>query len=89
MNRYNATLHFDSMQNAMDAGYCDATYLDDDLPELGCQAVITFHCDGYEIEPDDESLEVDLSAFMIEAVDEDQDASHSIRDELKSVEWRV
>ena len=72
MNRYNATLYFDSMQNAMDAGYCDATYLDDDLPELGCQAVITFHCDGYEIEPDDESLDVDLSAFEIVKVDEDQ-----------------
>ncbi len=27
----------------------------------GCQAVITFHCDGYEIEPDDESLEVDIT----------------------------
>ena len=62
MNRYNATLYFDSMQNAMDAGYCDAVYLDDDIPELGCQAVITFHCDGYEIEPD----------FEIVSVDEDQ-----------------
>ena len=63
MNRYNATLYFDSMQNAMDSGYCDATYIDDDIPELGCQAVITFFCDGYEIEPDDESLEIDLEMF--------------------------
>ena len=59
MNRYNATLYFDSMQNAMDAGYCDAVYLDDDIPELGCQAVITFHCDGYEIESDFEIVEID------------------------------
>ena len=63
MNRYNATLYFDSIQNAMDAGYCDAVYLDDDIPELGCQAVITFFCDGYEIEPDDD--------FEIVAVDMD------------------
>jgi hypothetical protein len=68
VNRYNATLHFDSMQNAMDAGYCDAVYLDDDIPELGCQAVITFHCDGYEIEPDDESLEVDEVDITLESL---------------------
>jgi len=72
LNRYNATLYFDSMQNAMDAGYCDAVYLDDDIPELGVQAVITFQCDGYDIEPDDESPEVDLASFGIVKVDEDQ-----------------
>ena len=60
MNRYNATLYFKTIQDAMDAGYCDAVMVDDDIPELGCQAVITFLCDGYEIEPDDESLDVDL-----------------------------
>ena len=59
--RYNATLYFDSMQNAMDAGYCDAVYVDDEIIELGVQAVITFSCDGYEIEPDDESLEVEVN----------------------------
>ncbi len=65
MNRYNATLYFDSMQNAMDAGYCDAVYLDDDIPELGCQAVISFSADGYEIEPAEDD-------FEIVTIDEDQ-----------------
>ena len=59
MNRYNATLYFDSIQSAMDAGYCDAVMVDDDTPELGYQAVITFCCDGYEVLQDyEESLEV-------------------------------
>jgi hypothetical protein len=66
LNRYNATLYFETKQAALDAGYCDAVMLDDDIPELGYQAVITFECDGYEIEEDDESLDVDLSLICEE-----------------------
>jgi len=32
--------------------------LDDDIPELGYMAVITFFADGYEIEEDDDLFEV-------------------------------
>ena len=60
MTRHNATLYFDSIQNAMDAGYCDAQPVDDDIPELGYMAVISFECDGYEIEPDEEP-EIELN----------------------------
>lgn len=60
MNRYNATLYFDSIQNAMDAGYCDAVMVDDDIPEQGYMAVISFSADGYEIEPDEEP-EIELN----------------------------
>jgi len=54
--RYNATLYFNTKQSALDAGYCDAVPLDDDIPELGYMAVITFFADGYEIEEDDDDL---------------------------------
>ena len=56
--RYNATLYFDTKQSALDAGYCDAVLVDDDVPEMGYMSVITFFCDGYAIEEDDDSLEV-------------------------------
>ena len=72
MNRYNATLYFKTIQDAMDAGYCDAVMVEDDVPECGYMAVVTFECDSYEIEQDDESLDVDLSAFEIVEIDEDQ-----------------
>ena len=70
MNRYNATLYFKSIQNAMDAGYCDAKETDDEAYPY--MAVVTFHCDEFLIEGDDESLDVDLSYFDIVEVDEDQ-----------------
>ena len=56
--RYNATLFFKTKQSALDAGYCDAMPLDDDIPELGYMTVITFFADGYEIEEDDDLFEV-------------------------------
>ena len=59
MNRYNATLYFDTLQNAMDAGYCDAVAVDGD-EDNGYMAVVTFLCDQYDIRVADESLEVDL-----------------------------
>jgi hypothetical protein len=34
--------------------------VDDDVPEMGYMSVVSFMCDGYEIESNDESLEVDL-----------------------------
>ena len=61
MNRYSATLHFDSMQNAMDAGYCDAVPVNDDVPEMGYMSVISFMSDGYEVETADESLDVEVT----------------------------
>lgn len=67
MNRYNATLYFKTIQDAMDAGYCDAVMVEDDVPECGYMAVITFQCDSYEIEQDDDLLE-----YEIVKVDEDQ-----------------
>ena len=67
MTRYNATLFFRSLQNAMDCGYCDAVENDDDTyPYI---AVVTFQCDDFLIEGDEESLDVDLEALD---VDEDQ-----------------
>ena len=44
MSRYNATLYFDTKQSALDSGYCDAVLVDDDVPEFGYMAVITFFC---------------------------------------------
>ena len=67
MTRYNATLFFKSLQNAMDAGYCDAVETDDEAYPY--MAVVTFHCDEFLIEGDEESLDVDLEAL---GVDEDQ-----------------
>ena len=58
MSRYNATLYFDTKQSALDSGYCDAVLVDDDVPEFGYMAVITFFCDRYEIEQDDDLFEV-------------------------------
>lgn len=70
MNRYNATLFFKSIQSAMDCGYCDAVENDDEAyPYI---AVVTFQCDEFLIEGDEDELEVDLSAFEIAEVDEDQ-----------------
>lgn len=70
MNRYNATLFFRSLQNAMDSGYCDAVENDDDTyPYI---AVVTFQCDDFLIEGDEDDLEVDLEAFDIVKVDEEQ-----------------
>ena len=58
LTRYNATLYFDSIQNAMDAGYCDAQPVDDDIPELGYMAVISFSADGYEVEPAEDDFDI-------------------------------
>ena len=52
--RYNATLYFNTKQSALDAGYCDAVMVDDDVPELGYMAVITVFADSYEVEEDDD-----------------------------------
>jgi len=70
VNRYNATLFFKSIQSAMDAGYCDAVETDDEA--FPYMAVVTFHCDDFLIEGDDESLDIDLEAFDIVHVDEEQ-----------------
>ena len=56
--RYNATLYFDTKQSALDAGYCDAVMVNDDIPELGYMSVITFFADGCEVEQDDDLFEV-------------------------------
>ena len=56
--RYNATLYFNTKQSALDAGYYDAVMVDDDVPESGYMAVITFFADGYEIEEDNDLFEV-------------------------------
>jgi hypothetical protein len=56
--RYNATLYFNTKQSALDAGYCDASMVDDDEPEGGYFTVITFFADGYEVEQDNDLFEV-------------------------------
>jgi hypothetical protein len=56
--RYNATLYFNTKQSALDAGYCDAMMVDDDVPEAGYFTVITFFADGYEVEQDNDLFEV-------------------------------
>jgi hypothetical protein len=66
LNRYNATLYFETKQAALDAGYCDAVMVDDDVPELGYMTVITFECTSFQIDEDDESLDVDLSLLCEE-----------------------
>ena len=58
--RYNVTLYFETEREALDAGYCDAVMVSDNFPEDGYMAVITFECTSFQIEEDDESLEVDL-----------------------------
>lgn len=47
MKTYNATLYFDTKQNALDAGYCDA--VESDLEDGGYMSVITFECDDVVI----------------------------------------
>ena len=64
MSRYNATLYFETKQEALDAGYCDAVMVDDDVPELGYMTVITFECTSFQIDEDDESLDVDLDLLL-------------------------
>ena len=54
--RYNATLYFKSKQSALDAGYCDAVETgEDDYPYM---SVVTFFADAYDVEEDDDLLEV-------------------------------
>ena len=55
--RYNATLFFKTEQAALDAGYPDAVYDEDDL-NYPYSAVITFFCDDYYVEQDDDLFEV-------------------------------
>ncbi len=43
----------------MESGYCDAAFVEDD-PNFPYMSVVTFHADDYDIEEDDESLEVDI-----------------------------
>ena len=70
MNRYNATLFFKSIQSAMDAGYCDAVENDDDTyPYI---AVVTFQCDDFLIEGDEDSLDVALPPMDVVSIDENQ-----------------
>lgn len=57
MRRHNATLYFTSIQNAMDAGYCDAVESGDDA--FPYMSVVTFRCDDFLIEDDEESLDVE------------------------------
>ena len=64
LTRYNATLFFKSLQNAMDAGYCDAVESDDDAYPY--MAVVTFHCDEFLIEGDEESLDVEVDEEQVE-----------------------
>jgi len=58
MSRYNATLYFKTKQSALDAGYCEAMPLDDDMPEGEHFSVITFFADAYEIQEDNDLFEV-------------------------------
>ena len=55
--RYNATLFFKTEQAALDAGYCDAVYDEDDV-NYPYSVVITFFCDDYYIEKDNDLFEV-------------------------------
>lgn len=59
MRRFNATLYFKSKEAAMESGYCDAVH-DWENSDYPYQSVVTFMCDGYEIEEDDDLLEVEL-----------------------------
>ena len=66
MTRYNATLFFKSIQNAMDCGYCDAVENDDEAyPYI---AVVTFRCDEFLIEGDEESLDVEVNEEQVEMI---------------------
>ena len=60
-------LHFDTLEEAKQEGYHDATAVDDDLPELGYFVVVTFMCSSYEVtEYDEMDLEVDLDLLCEE-----------------------
>jgi hypothetical protein len=62
-------LHFDTLEEAKQEGYPDATAVDDDLPELGYFAVVTFMCSGYEVtEYEEMDLELDLDFLLDEEV---------------------
>ena len=57
--RFNATLYFKSKESAMESGYCDAVH-DWENDEFPYMSVVTFMADGYEIEEDDDLLEVNV-----------------------------
>lgn len=63
MKRYDATLYFDTHQNALDAGYCDA--VESDLEDGGYMAVVSFECDDVVITRGEDFDEqwADLRAF--------------------------
>jgi hypothetical protein len=58
-------LHFDTLEEAKQEGYHDATPVHDDLPELGYFVVVTFMCSNYEVtEYEEMDLEVDLDLLL-------------------------
>ena len=62
MKRHTLELMFDSEADAIAAGFPDAKPIDDDLPEVGYFALLSFECQVFEYlgSDDGEELEVDL-----------------------------
>lgn len=62
MKRHTLELFFESLLDAMAAGYPDAQPIDEDLPEAGYFALLSFECQVFEYlgTNDGEELEVDL-----------------------------
>jgi hypothetical protein len=44
------TLYYETQERAVEAGFYDAVMVDDDVPELGYMATVSFECDGWEAE---------------------------------------
>lgn len=64
-------LHFDTLEEAKEEGYHDATAVDDDLPELGYFVVVTLMCSSYEV-TEYEEMELDIDLDLLLDKDEDQ-----------------
>ena len=47
------TLYFETQERALEAGYCDAVMVDDDVPEWGYMVIVSLECDGWRAEEDE------------------------------------
>lgn len=62
MKRHTLELFFESHMDAIAAGYPDAKPIDEDLPEVGYFALLSFECQVFEYlgTDEDEDLSVDV-----------------------------
>ncbi|MCH1459324.1 MAG: hypothetical protein L7U64_03915 [Luminiphilus sp.] len=65
MKRHTLELFFESHMDAIAAGYPDAQPIDDDLPEVGYFALLSFECQSFEYLGADEGEELTVDLEML------------------------